>query len=98
MAKIYMIYYMYSVMFIFSIFFMGYFYSQILLTLLSMEFLMLSIFMLLSYNLYLMNMLFMIMYYLVFVVCEGVLGLTLLVILIRSMGNDNMKIMNLNLW
>nr|AZL93227.1 NADH dehydrogenase subunit 4L [Eurytoma sp. ZJUH_2016013] len=91
-------YFIYLIMFIFSLFMMVYFYSQILLTLLSMEFLMLSVLMNLSYNLYVNNMMFMLMYFLVFVVCEGVLGLTLLINLIRNNGNDNMKFLNLLMW
>nr|YP_011003922.1 NADH dehydrogenase subunit 4L [Eurytoma acutibialis]WPS67062.1 NADH dehydrogenase subunit 4L [Eurytoma acutibialis] len=85
-------------MFFFSMFMMCYMYSQILMTLLSMEFLMLSILLTLSYNLLINNMLYLLMYYLVFVVCEGVLGLTLLVSLIRNNGNDNMNFLNLILW
>lgn len=47
---------------------------------------------------YLNNLLYFIIYFLIFVVCESVLGLTLLIYLIRSKGNDNIKILNLILW
>lgn len=77
---------------------MRYFYSQILLTLLSMEFLMLRLLLILRINLYFYNLLYLLIYYMVFVVCESVLGLTLLVYLIRSNGNDNIRILNLMLW
>lgn len=39
--------------------------------------------------------LLLLLYYLVFVVCESVLGLTLLILIIRSYGNDNINLLNL---
>lgn len=77
---------------------MSYYYSQILLTLLSMEFLILRVLLILRYNLYVYKMLYLLIYYLVFVVCESVLGLTLLICLIRTNGNDNINLLNLILW
>lgn len=53
---------------------------------------------LLSYILLINNLLLILLYYLVFVVCEGVLGLTLLIYLIRNRGNDNLSLLNLILW
>lgn len=64
----------------------------------SIEFLILRVIIVLSYNLIINNILYLLIYYLVFVVCEGVMGLTLLVSLIRNNGNDNIKILNLILW
>lgn len=75
-----------------------YLYSQILITLLRIEFLILRILLTLRYTLLINNILYLLMYYLVFVVCEGVLGLTLLVSLIRNNGNDNINFLNLILW
>lgn len=62
------------------------------------EFLILRVLILLSYLFYVNNLIFIIIYYLVFVVCEGVLGLTLLVYLIRNNGNDNINLLNLVIW
>lgn len=50
-----------------------------------------------SLLIYLSLNLIIIFYYLVFVVCERVLGLTLLVIYVRNFGNDRIKFLNL-LW
>nr|YP_009944702.1 NADH dehydrogenase subunit 4L [Encyrtus sasakii]QGA47461.1 NADH dehydrogenase subunit 4L [Encyrtus sasakii]QGA47474.1 NADH dehydrogenase subunit 4L [Encyrtus sasakii]QGA74445.1 NADH dehydrogenase subunit 4L [Encyrtus sasakii]QGA74458.1 NADH dehydrogenase subunit 4L [Encyrtus sasakii] len=74
------------------------FYYNIMLTLMSLEFLMLTLLMILNFIIMFYGNLFILMYYLIFVVCESVLGLSLLIILIRSKGNDNMKNLNLILW
>lgn len=52
----------------------------------------------LVYSINIYNYLLLIFYYLIFVVCERVLGLTLLIVLIRSIGNDNLRFLNLLLW
>nr|YP_010932206.1 NADH dehydrogenase subunit 4L [Fentonia ocypete]WKR35979.1 NADH dehydrogenase subunit 4L [Fentonia ocypete] len=64
-------------------------HKHLLIVLLSLEFIVLSIFffmllflMMLEYDMY------MLMVFLVFSVCEGALGLSILVSLIRSHGND----------
>nr|YP_009526469.1 NADH dehydrogenase subunit 4L [Pteromalus puparum]AYM35229.1 NADH dehydrogenase subunit 4L [Pteromalus puparum] len=88
---------MYMFMFIMSTFMFVYMYNQILLTLISMEFMMLSLLMMLN-NVFINNSMILILFYLIFVVCESVLGLTMLIILIRSNGNDNIKLLNLNKW
>nr|AFP16941.1 NADH dehydrogenase subunit 4L [Ischalia sp. BMNH 840493] len=66
--------------------------KHLLLMLLSLEFIMLSVF----FNLviYLSNMdfeYFFLMVYIIFCVCEGVLGLSILVSLIRTHSNDYFK-------
>nr|QBF44138.1 NADH dehydrogenase subunit 4L [Chaoborus sp. ZK-2019] len=63
--------------------------KHLLLMLLSLEFMVLSLFMfLLVYlNLFFVEQYFC-MFYLVFTVCEGALGLSILVSLIRTHGND----------
>lgn len=63
-----------------------------------LEFIMLRVLLILITQLLIRINLEFIMYYLVFVVCERVLGLTLLLILIRLKGNDRMKVLNLILW
>nr|YP_006460001.1 NADH dehydrogenase subunit 4L [Melitaea cinxia]ACT88830.1 NADH dehydrogenase subunit 4L [Melitaea cinxia] len=71
-------------------------HKHLLIVLLSLEFMVLSVFffflvylMMLDYNLY------MLMVFLVFSVCEGVLGLSILVSMIRTHGNDYFQSYNL---
>nr|AXS66137.1 NADH dehydrogenase subunit 4L [Curculionoidea sp. 30 KM-2017] len=73
-------------------------YSHLLLMLLSLEFLVLSLFGLvfLNYINYLMDS-FILMVYLTMTVCEGALGLSLLVFVIRNYGNDMIMTFD-NLW
>nr|QWV61264.1 NADH dehydrogenase subunit 4L [Dudusa sphingiformis] len=71
-------------------------YKHLLIVLLSLEFLVLSIFffflILLSFFDY---DLYMLMVFLVFTVCEGALGLSILVSMIRTHGNDYFQSFNL---
>nr|YP_010480570.1 NADH dehydrogenase subunit 4L [Nasonia vitripennis]QVT11050.1 NADH dehydrogenase subunit 4L [Nasonia vitripennis]UAY85758.1 NADH dehydrogenase subunit 4l [Nasonia vitripennis]UVN15295.1 NADH dehydrogenase subunit 4L [Nasonia vitripennis] len=90
--------YFYIIMFIMSMLMFVYLYNQILLNLICLEFLMLSLLMLLSNLMMLNNSMIMVLFYLVFVVCESVLGLSMLIILIRSYGNDSFKLLNLSKW
>nr|YP_010597243.1 NADH dehydrogenase subunit 4L [Agriades orbitulus]WAK98828.1 NADH dehydrogenase subunit 4L [Agriades orbitulus]WAK98841.1 NADH dehydrogenase subunit 4L [Agriades orbitulus]WAK98854.1 NADH dehydrogenase subunit 4L [Agriades orbitulus] len=63
--------------------------KHLLIMLMSLEFIVLSLYFLLM--LYLMNMMFnmyMLMIFLVLTVCEGALGLSILVSMIRTHGND----------
>nr|UDP56663.1 NADH dehydrogenase subunit 4L [Antheraea formosana] len=92
---------MYNLMVIFIMFIVGnlIFVSKnkhLLIVLLSLEFIILSIFfillMLLSFIEYDMYML---MVFLVFTVCEGALGLSILVSMIRTHGNDYFQSFNL---
>nr|YP_010527073.1 NADH dehydrogenase subunit 4L [Gastropacha populifolia]UXR12410.1 NADH dehydrogenase subunit 4L [Gastropacha populifolia] len=64
-------------------------HKHLLIVLLSLEFIVLSIFffMLLYLN-YIENDMYMLMVFLVFSVCEGSLGLSILVSMIRTHGND----------
>nr|USF17816.1 NADH dehydrogenase subunit 4L [Junonia neildi] len=71
-------------------------HKHLLIVLLSLEFMVLSIFfflmmylMMLDYNMY------MLMVFLVFSVCEGSLGLSILVSMIRTHGNDYFQSYNL---
>nr|YP_009537879.1 NADH dehydrogenase subunit 4L [Limenitis reducta]AYN60596.1 NADH dehydrogenase subunit 4L [Limenitis reducta] len=71
-------------------------HKHLLIVLMSLEFMMLSIFflmllylMMIDYNLYLL------MVFLVFSVCEGALGLSILVSMIRTHGNDYFQSFNL---
>nr|QUB07016.1 NADH dehydrogenase subunit 4L [Cassidinae sp. N35] len=73
-------------------------FHHFLFVLLSLEFIMLSIF---FYMFYLFSFscinLFFSMIFLTMVVCEGVLGLSMMVALIRSSGNDNIMSLT-SLW
>ena len=83
---------------IISIFIFINFYKQILIILLRLEFLILRLLILINRMIILNNRIIIILYFLIFIVCERVLGLTLLIILIRSYGNDNVKLLRLIIW
>nr|YP_010528184.1 NADH dehydrogenase subunit 4L [Aelia fieberi]UXW64338.1 NADH dehydrogenase subunit 4L [Aelia fieberi] len=73
--------------------------KHLLLSLLSLEFMVLWVFFLLF--LMLMNYgheLYFSLFFLVFTVCEGALGLSILVSLVRSQGNDYLSSMSLLSW
>nr|UPL65827.1 NADH dehydrogenase subunit 4L [Alloeorhynchus sp.] len=73
--------------------------KHLLLTLLSLEMLVLSLFLIL-FN-FILNYgcgAYFIFIFLTFSVCEGCLGLSILVSLIRSHGNDNLSSMSLLSW
>nr|YP_009654845.1 NADH dehydrogenase subunit 4L [Placosternum urus]QCI09413.1 NADH dehydrogenase subunit 4L [Placosternum urus] len=73
--------------------------KHILLSLLSLEFMVLFVFMLLI--LVMMNYgyeLYFSLIFLVFTVCEGALGLSILVSLVRSQGNDYLSSMSIMSW
>nr|QII41359.1 NADH dehydrogenase subunit 4L [Oreta fuscopurpurea] len=71
-------------------------HKHLLIVLLSLEFIVLSIFF--FFLLYLVNInydLYMLMVFLVFSVCEGALGLSILISMIRTHGNDYFQSFNL---
>nr|AII02553.1 NADH dehydrogenase subunit 4L [Urodus decens] len=71
-------------------------HKHLLIILLSLEFIVLSIFFFLQLMLMMINNeLYMLMVFLVFSVCEGALGLSILVSLIRTHGNDYFQSLNL---
>nr|AWV83246.1 NADH dehydrogenase subunit 4L [Graptopsaltria nigrofuscata]AWV84468.1 NADH dehydrogenase subunit 4L [Graptopsaltria nigrofuscata] len=73
-------------------------HKHIMMSLLSLEFIILSLFCYFSFILsYKMSDTFMLLTFLTFGVGEGVLGLSCLVVLIRSHGNDNLFMMNMML-
>nr|AOY36199.1 NADH dehydrogenase subunit 4L [Conogethes punctiferalis] len=71
-------------------------HKHLLIVLLSLEFIVLSIFffMVLLFN-YIEYDMYMLMIFLVFSVCEGALGLSILVSMIRTHGNDYFQSFNL---
>nr|AYP72681.1 NADH dehydrogenase subunit 4L [Cassida sp. EMHAU-15090501] len=73
-------------------------FNHFLFVLLSLEFMMLAIFLFLFFLLSMMMInLFFSMIYLTMVVCEGVLGLSIMVSVIRFSGNDNLMSLS-SLW
>ncbi|YP_009166945.1 NADH dehydrogenase subunit 4L (mitochondrion) [Plodia interpunctella] len=70
--------------------------KHLLIVLLSLEFIVLSMFFLiLLYVSYFESNMYMLMVFLVFSVCEGALGLSILVSMIRTHGNDYFQSFNL---
>nr|YP_009092111.1 NADH dehydrogenase subunit 4L [Anthocharis bambusarum]AGG40679.1 NADH dehydrogenase subunit 4L [Anthocharis bambusarum] len=73
-------------------------HKHLLIVLLSLEFIVLSVYMLMIIYFLMMNYnMYMLMVFLVFSVCEGALGLSILVSMIRTHGNDYFQSYNL-LW
>nr|AOZ71865.1 NADH dehydrogenase subunit 4L [Lobesia sp. FRA-2014] len=71
-------------------------HKHLLIILLSLEFMVLSIFLFMLLVLsYLYYNMYMLMLFLVFAVCEGALGLSILVSMIRTHGNDYFQSFNL---
>nr|YP_010718926.1 NADH dehydrogenase subunit 4L [Parnassius szechenyii]WDQ44529.1 NADH dehydrogenase subunit 4L [Parnassius szechenyii] len=71
-------------------------HKHLLIVLLSLEYIVLSVFFLmLIYLNYIEYEMYMLMIFLLFTVCEGALGLSILVSLIRTHGNDYFKSFNL---
>nr|WCL18780.1 NADH dehydrogenase subunit 4L [Phthiridium sp. A GC-2023a] len=70
--------------------------KHLLIMLLSLEYMVLSLFMMLYLYFSMMyNMYFLLMIFLVMSVCEGVLGLSILVSMVRMYGNDNFQVFNI---
>nr|QBG38556.1 NADH dehydrogenase subunit 4L [Acropyga arnoldi] len=63
-------------------------YKYMLVILMLIEFMVLSLFMIMYMIFSLVNLEVFVIYYLVFSVCEGVLGLTLLILIVRFHGNE----------
>nr|YP_009648557.1 NADH dehydrogenase subunit 4L [Tetraphleps aterrimus]QCE31844.1 NADH dehydrogenase subunit 4L [Tetraphleps aterrimus] len=73
--------------------------KHLLLTLLSLEYIVLTLFIFVSINC--SNLIYgsyFIIFFLTFTVCEGCLGLSILVSMIRCHGNDNVKSLSLLSW
>nr|AWV83220.1 NADH dehydrogenase subunit 4L [Euterpnosia chibensis] len=86
----------YMIMFISGMISLCWNHKHIMMSLLSLEFIILSLFCYLSVLLsFMMSDLYILLIFLTFSVCEGVLGLSCLVMLIRSHGNDNLMSINL---
>nr|AWB99625.1 NADH dehydrogenase subunit 4L [Anopheles arthuri] len=89
MANMYLLFMLSMIMFIFGCLVFVSNRKHLLSTLLSLEFMVLSLFIFLFFYLNFMNYeLYFSMFFLTFCVCEGVLGLSILVSMIRTHGND----------
>lgn len=83
------VYLFFLLLFFIGLFSFIYSYKHLLSILLSLEFIVLSLFLILFFFLNLNNYeLYFSIYFLTFSVCEGVLGLSILVSIIRTHGND----------
>nr|YP_009745458.1 NADH dehydrogenase subunit 4L [Epophthalmia elegans]QIH29904.1 NADH dehydrogenase subunit 4L [Epophthalmia elegans] len=69
--------------------------KHLLSVLLSLEFIVLSLFIYIGFILMQYNMMYFLMYFLTFGVCEGALGLSILVLMIRTHGNDYFNSFNM---
>nr|YP_010419992.1 NADH dehydrogenase subunit 4L [Anopheles darlingi]AWB98026.1 NADH dehydrogenase subunit 4L [Anopheles darlingi] len=89
MANMFLLFILSMIMFIFGCLVFVSNRKHLLSTLLSLEFMVLSLFIFLFFYLNFMNYeLYFSMFFLTFCVCEGVLGLSILVSMIRTHGND----------
>nr|YP_008963563.1 NADH dehydrogenase subunit 4L [Curetis bulis]AFV13318.1 NADH dehydrogenase subunit 4L [Curetis bulis] len=71
-------------------------YKHLLIVLMSLEFIVLSIFFLMMLYMSMINYnMYMLMIFLVLSVCEGALGLSILVSMVRTHGNDYFQSFNL---
>nr|UZT67520.1 NADH dehydrogenase subunit 4L [Figites sp. ZJUH 20220009] len=73
-------------------------YTHLLMTLMTMEIMMMNLMMMMFSMLLLLNMEYFILFYLLIIVCEGVLGLTLMILMIKHKGNDKLKSISLKMW
>lgn len=85
--------------FIISCFIFSYYYNYLLLTIIRLEFIMVTLF----YNIFIIinileNNLYRIIFFLRIGVCEGALGLSLIVLIVRSYGNDYINSLRLLKW
>nr|QTC30719.1 NADH dehydrogenase subunit 4L [Psyttalia concolor]QTC30732.1 NADH dehydrogenase subunit 4L [Psyttalia humilis] len=86
-------------MFLMSCFFYSSYYKHILLTLISLEFMMINLMMNMYMILIKLNInIFIISMFISIMVCEGILGLSILVHMIRNSGNDYSLTLNLIKW
>nr|APF47532.1 NADH dehydrogenase subunit 4L [Diolcogaster sp. SNS-2016] len=84
-------------LFLFSMLMYSSFYKHLLMSLISLEFIILSLSLMIYKILLYMNLnLYFISYLWIIFVCESILGLSILVFLVRKTGNDYTSLMNLN--
>nr|YP_010272364.1 NADH dehydrogenase subunit 4L [Phlogotettix cyclops]UKE80361.1 NADH dehydrogenase subunit 4L [Phlogotettix cyclops] len=89
-------FYTFSLMYMFSLFSFFLIRKHIFLCLLSLEFIVVSLLMMyMYYYMFYMSGFYILILMMVFFVCEGVLGLSILVSMIRCYGNDYLNSMSL---
>nr|UZT67421.1 NADH dehydrogenase subunit 4L [Aegilips sp. ZJUH 20220002] len=87
-----------STMFFISIILLTFNYKHIIMIIMSMEIMMMSLMMFCFMNLMLMKINFWLMFFLIMIVTEGVLALTLLIMMIRFKGMDKMNSLTMIMW
>nr|YP_009735162.1 NADH dehydrogenase subunit 4L [Acropyga pallida]QBG38659.1 NADH dehydrogenase subunit 4L [Acropyga pallida] len=87
---------MYSYIYLIILIMLSLMYKYMLLILIIIEFMVLTIFMIMYLIFSLINLEMFVIYYLVFSVCEGVLGLALLILTVRFHGNELYYLFNIN--
>uniref|UniRef100_A0AAU7BN31 NADH dehydrogenase subunit 4L n=1 Tax=Leptopilina myrica (nomen nudum) TaxID=2964900 RepID=A0AAU7BN31_9HYME len=80
-----------------SIFMITTFYHHLLLTLMTLEILMISSMLSIFYILTLINFEYFIMIMIPIIICEGIMGLTILIMIIQFKGKGSLNSMNLNI-
>lgn len=89
-------FYYVGIIFLIGCFVFIYNQKHLLITLLRLEFIVLILFLFLFINLNINNMeIYFLIIFLVFIICEGVLGLSILVSIIRTHGNNYFQSFNL---
>nr|APH07342.1 NADH dehydrogenase subunit 4L [Leptopilina boulardi] len=83
-------------MFLITIFSITPMYPHLILSLMSLEIIMMNMILFAFYLMMLLKMEYFIMILLTMIVCESVLGLTLLILMIHFKGKDNTNSLNLN--
>nr|YP_010175185.1 NADH dehydrogenase subunit 4L [Olidiana ritcheri]QSJ61390.1 NADH dehydrogenase subunit 4L [Olidiana ritcheri] len=87
--SLYVIFYMYFM----SLFSLIYMRKHVLLSLMLLEFVILSLLIMIILNLLYSSIFYYYLFMMMFYVCESVLGLTILVMMIRNHGNDYLNMM-----
>nr|DAC76853.1 TPA_asm: NADH dehydrogenase subunit 4L [Pseudomyrmex veneficus] len=88
--------YLFMYMFIISLIVLGSFYKYMLIVLLMIELIVLNLSLLLGIYLSTLGMEFYMIYYLVFSLCESVLGMSILIMVVRFYGSDMYSSINLS--
>nr|APF47504.1 NADH dehydrogenase subunit 4L [Dolichogenidea sp. n. SNS-2016] len=84
------------ILFFISVFMYSSFYKHLLMSLISLEFMILNLSLLMYLNLnYLKLNIFLMSFFWTISVCESIMGLTILVFMVRKMGNDFTKMLNI---
>nr|UZT67434.1 NADH dehydrogenase subunit 4L [Melanips sp. ZJUH 20220003] len=73
-------------------------YKHLLVSLMTLEIIMMNLMLFTYMYLLLLKFEYFLMFFLLMTVCEGVLGLTLLLLLVRFKGTDKVKLINLLMW